>query len=463
MAKIQARKDFLSFCVFTDYNFQICPHHEKIAEALTKLMKWEIQNLAICMPPRAWKSRLMQEVIAYMFGIMPGIDILYTGHSLNLLQWFSRNIRNRINSKEYQVLFNTKIASDSSAVNNWNIEKGGEFAIYGVGWGITGKGGHFLFLDDPYATRQDAESSTVRRTVSDWYWSTLLSRKQNDKAKQVIIMQRWREDDLIGEILEREWEKWEVLKIPALDENWESFWEEKFSKEYFEDLRKKSPLFFLSQYQQEPVTDGNGDFKKEYFKRVEQYTVAERLERMNIATFIDPAISEKQEADNTAIVTVGVDEMSNIRYVLEVKPMKASPDEIMHALFQTAKSWQYKGKSYKAGIEVVQYQKMLALAIRDKMVREDFYFFLEEIHPRWEKEARIRSILQPLYASGQIYHSDTINIHLLEEELLKFPKWKHDDMIDALASAVSMLSSQVNNQNNAVYVPQLDGINPWSF
>jgi terminase large subunit len=55
--------------------------------------------------------------------------------------------------------------------------------------------------------------------VSDWYWSTFLSRRQNDQAKQIIIMQRWREDDLIGEILEREGEKWEVLKIPAIDAN----------------------------------------------------------------------------------------------------------------------------------------------------------------------------------------------------------------------------------------------------
>jgi hypothetical protein len=54
-----------------------------------------------------------------------------------------------------------------------------------------------MVIDDPYATRKDAESETVRKTVSNWYWSTFLSRKQNDKAQQIIIMQRWREDDLI--------------------------------------------------------------------------------------------------------------------------------------------------------------------------------------------------------------------------------------------------------------------------
>lgn len=68
-------------------------------------------------------------------------------------------------------------------------------------------------------------------------------------------MQRWREDDLVGEILEREKDKWTELKIPALDENGESFWAEKFSKEYFEEIKAKSPLFFYSQYQQEPFSE----------------------------------------------------------------------------------------------------------------------------------------------------------------------------------------------------------------
>ena len=54
-----------------------------------------------------------------------------------------------------------------------------------------------MIIDDPYKNRQDAESDTVRNTVSDWYWSTFLSRKQNDQAKQIILMQRWREDDLV--------------------------------------------------------------------------------------------------------------------------------------------------------------------------------------------------------------------------------------------------------------------------
>ena len=50
-------------------------------------------------------------------------------------------------------------------------------------------------------------------------------------------MQRWREDDLVGEVLGLE--DWKVVKIPALDENGNSFWHSRFSPEELEKIRKQ--------------------------------------------------------------------------------------------------------------------------------------------------------------------------------------------------------------------------------
>lgn len=454
----QARKDLLSFCVYTDKYFDIIVHHELIAEHLEKLRKWEIQNLIISMPPRAWKSRIMQEFIAYLLWHEPNTDILYTWHTLSILEDFSYNIRNRINSKEYKHIFKSEIAKDSSAVKSWKINKWGTFSIYGVwGW-ITGKGWNYMIIDDPYATRQDAESDTIRRTVSNWYWSTFLSRRQNDKAKQIIIMQRWREDDLVGEILEKEWEKWTELKIPALNNEWESFWPDRFSAEYFEDIRNKNPIFFSSQYQQDPVNEWWGDFKKEYF---EYYDVIEEdiKQRLDIVSFIDPAISQKQEADNTAICTIWIDRASNNIYCLEIKAIKETPDNIVNEVFDTASRFLNYGKSFKFGIEVVQYQKMLALEIKKQMRIRDTFFYLEEVRPQWEKEARIRTALQGRYSGHTIIHPKYWFTEL-EMELLKFPNGKHDDMIDALASAVAM--SQTYSLKKKVSKPYIPSIKQWA-
>jgi len=83
-------------------------------------------------------------------------------------------------------------------------------------------------------------------------------------------MQRWREDDLVGEILEKEPGKWEVIKIPAI-ENGKSFWESRFSVEFLEEMRSTmGDYFFQSQYQQEPFVESGGDFRKDYFQYYEE-------------------------------------------------------------------------------------------------------------------------------------------------------------------------------------------------
>jgi len=429
--KQQAREDLLAYAVYCDRFFEIAPHHILIAEHLDKLLKWDIQNLIISMPPRAWKSRLMQEFISKLYWDYPKTDILYTGHSLNLLESFSRNIRNRIHTREYQSLYNTKISWDSWAVKNWNVENWWEFAIYWVwGW-ITGKWGNILIIDDPYASRQDAESDTIRRTVSNWYWSTLLTRKQDDKAKQILIMQRWREDDLAGEILEREWNKWTELKIPAINDEWDSFWASRFSADYFKELRANNSLFFASQYQQEPINTEWGEFKRSMFVYYDNHAYESAKNYLEYITFVDPAISQKQDADNTAIVTIGIDSRNNFVYVLECIAEKMLPDQIIDTIFQTQRKW-----GSKVGIEDVQYQKMLILEVQKQMRVRNTFFTLEAVRPSWEKVARIRSTLQWRYSSGSMLHNNSYME--LEAELLKFPNWKHDDRIDALTWAVSL-------------------------
>jgi len=442
--KEQAQQDLLSFCIFTDKNFQVLPHHEVIADHLIKLMNWEIQNLIISMPPRAWKSRLMEEFIAYLIWHYSSTDVLYTWHTISILEDFSRHIRSRLNSNEYKAIFKSRITSDNAAVKSWKVEKGWVFSIFWVGWWITWKGWDLLVVDDPYKSRQDAESETVRRTVSDWYRSTLLSRKQTDKAKQVIIMQRWREDDLAWEILEKEWDKWVELKIPALNEKDESFWEERFSSDYFKALRAKSPIFFSSQYQQDPVNEWGWTFIKEYFEYYNSSEQVWAMKRLNIISFLDPAISKKQEADFTWLVTIWIDPNSNLIYVLEVKQLKEEPDAIIDEVFATTDKYKHAWASYRFWIEVVAYQKMLALEIKKQMRLRDKFFVMEEVNPQWEKEARIKSILQPRYSNRSILHSkSTENIWALETELLKFPNWKNDDILDSLAGCVRL--TEVNN------------------
>ena len=108
-------------------------------------------------------------------------------------------------------------------------------------------------------------------------------------------------------------------------------------------------------------------------------------------------------------------------------------------------------------MEVVAYQKMLALEIRKQMNLRNVFFNLEEITPMGEKEARIRTTLQPRYGNMSVFHDPnhpkTIE---LEMELLKFPNAKHDDIIDSLSGAVR-LSDVHSSLNMSVFSPSYPG------
>lgn len=434
----QSRKDLISFCVYNDKYFEVNNHHIKIAEKLQDFMEWKIKRLILQTPPRSWKSRLICEAIAQWMWKLENTDIIYTWHTISLLEWFSRNIRQRVNSNEYKELFDVKIKDWNSGVNQWSMSNWNQLMIYWVWWAITWKWWHRLIIDDPYSTRQDAESETIRARVIEWYNSTFYSRRHNQNAWICLIMQRWREDDLVWELIKQD--NREIVKIPAI-ENGVSFWESRFDMWELENIRKQIwDYFFASQYMQDPINEWWWDFIKDYF----QYYDPLIIPQLDIVTFIDPAISQKQEADNTAIVTIWLDRRSNNIYVLECLAWKMLPDEIINNTFKTYLKW----KPRRVWIEVVAYQKMLALEIKKQMNIRSIYFVLDEVNPQWEKIARIRSILQPRYSNKTIFHNNFLQD--LELELLKFPNWKHDDMIDSLSSAINMLNTYNISNNNLI-------------
>lgn len=444
----QAKKDLLSFAVYSDKFFQIIKIHEIMADALMKVESWEIKKLILELPPRSWKSRISSEFVSWYLWHHPEKDVLLTWHSSSLLETFSRSIRNRIDSDEYKKIFKTRLAEWNTAVKSWKTNEWWEFSIYWVwGW-ITWKWWHVLIIDDPYASREEAESQTVKDKVWDWYKSTFLSRRQDEDSAIILIMQRWSEDDLVWNILEADKKKeWTEIKIPAIDDNWESFWPEKFSIAYLEEMKQEMwEYFFNSQYQQDPINLWGWDFKKEYFEYYDYFEVAPIQERFNIISFLDPAISQKQEADFTWLVTIWVDSITNLIYLLEVKQLKETPDEIIEQVFITRDKFHKIWHTYKLWIEVIQYQKMLALEIQKQMRLRDKFFLMEEVRPQWEKEARIRASLQPRYSNKTILHpKHEPNVRNLETELLKFPNGKHDDLIDSLASAVVLNTNTWSN------------------
>jgi hypothetical protein len=88
-----------------------------------------------------------------------------------------------VTSDWYRALFpNMRLAKDTET-ECVTTKGGGRFAVP-VGGSFTGRGADVIIVDDPMKAG-DAQSENARRTLNDWYGTTLLSRL-DDKGEGAI-------------------------------------------------------------------------------------------------------------------------------------------------------------------------------------------------------------------------------------------------------------------------------------
>jgi phage terminase large subunit-like protein len=212
-------------------------------------------------------------------------------------------------------------------------------------------------------------------------------------------------------------------------------WPAKFTfKELESRYREKGPYEFSAQYLNEPVPDTAADFRKDWFHYVDLSDWRGRI--ANRYMTIDPAISLAKEADYTGIVIADVDGYGCI-LPCYLDNLRIPPDKLINLVFQLAENF----RPNQIGIEMVAFQKILQYAFNEEMRRRKRPLPIVELKIQdRSKDERIRGLI-PLYANGKILHSkDVKNVAVLEEQLLRFPRAKHDDLVDAFASMLELIT-----------------------
>lgn len=260
----------------------------------------------------------------------------------------------------------------------------------------------------------------------------------------IVVGTRWHLDDIYQYIIDNEAEYYDIT-VRQVIEDGKIIFPKKFNKkfdpvhkswsivtepctDYIEYLKKRPSEEFYSQYMNDPIDSANQIFKKEYFR-----TYDRRPERLFVSMTIDPAISEKQSADYFAINVSGMDENYKI-YVLDTLKGHWKVAESIDNIFTTYQKWHPS----VVGLETVAYQKALKSWLEEKMRERGVYFPITELkrNTNESKEFRIKA-LEPFYRDGMVFHASWMKS--LETELIQFPKGKHDDEIDCLASQLSLL------------------------
>ena len=345
-----------------------------------------------------------------------------------------------------------KWSENSITLNQQGVEGGEKEATvfcYGMGGNLVSQHYDKIILDDVVNDATISTREQIEKTIQFYRMCQPLLEKDGE---MIVIGTRYRDDDLYSWIMDREngiIQDFKMFARRAMNsELWdqkkqefvkgEILWPEKYSlKDLSEVRRKMGPYNFSSQYMNECIPKGDSDFKREWFSYYEAADI--KGVDMNRYTLIDPAISLEKDADFTAMITIGVDSNSNI-YILDILREKVKVDGIIKAIFQQHERWHPQA----IGLEEVAFQTALRYSLKKEMEERKRFLNIVELKPHGRnKEARIRG-LQPLYANGKVLHNrDLIYNIYLEDELLRFPHGKHDDIIDAVAYALDLIHPAV--------------------
>lgn len=435
-------------------NFEVSPFHLIIADALKRVIKWECNRLIINIPPWHGKTELVTKCFP-VWGLWnnPHLQIISTGYSTSLTQWFSQEAKDYYKSATFKKIFPrySAIRKDQDTKEHWTNEKWGSYYSTGTSGTITGKRANLFLIDDPIKPNEADKSEVIRVGINNWYDNTVLSRLfKPSRDSVIIIMQRTHEDDLCGHLISKmeEWggEDWEVLSLPAVAEDNEVFDTEYGIVKRAEwvplDLNRywlaeldalKKGLWntnFNCQYQQNPTSKENQEFHEEWFKYYDNLPEWGRT-----FTTVDPAFSKKASADDSAVTTVKF--VWDKLYILEQTAWKWNPAELEDKIIYHTKKWNPE----RIWVEAVAAQVTIWFSLRNRLKKEWLYKEVEDIRQKWDKEAKIRALI-PLYRNGQIFHNR--ELAKLENQLQKFPRGKHDDCADWLQMCYYMYDLSPN-------------------
>ena len=431
--RILASRKFLEFIKYNQPWFKISWHHEMVADALERVECGQLKRLMIFLPPRHSKSEMVSiNFPPWVLGRDKDKSIIQASYSADLATEFGRQARNIVDSAEYGHIFSTTLAEDSQSKSTWSTNGRGRYNALGVGGAATGKGADVLIIDDPIKNRKDADSFLVRENIFKWYQSTARTRLSPDGAV-ILCVTRWHDDDLPGRILSSPTgEEWEVISLPAIaieDEEFrkkgEALWSSQFPIENLIKTKAEVGAYEWSAlYQQNPVNAENQEFSSKDYRYIPEEAVRAKVTTCWIT--IDPAVKEKDNADYTGTVVNRVD-VDNRWYIKSSHKRMNSAALITHVF----DLWE-KEKPDAIGIEETTYLDAVYPFLKLEMVKRNVFPVIYPLkHGGVNKHLRIRGLL-PRYENGKIYHIEG-ECEVLEEEQMRFPKGKNDDVLDALA------------------------------
>ena len=321
---------------------------------------------------------------------------------------------------------------------------GSEGWIRGTTWG--GKRPDIIICDDMEGDEQ-VESKERREKFRNWFFSALLpclSRTGVIRLVGTIL----HFDSLLNRLLSDK--SWYSVKFQAHNEDFSHIlWPEAFPEETLRDIRQSyinqgMPEKYAQEYLNNPLDSSVAYFRKEDFKEMDEY---DREKPKEYYAAIDMAISKQEKADFTAIAVCSVDQ-DNVLCVEHIIRGRMDGLEIIETMF--AIQQRYKPQLFT--VEQEKIARALGPFLDQEMMRRNVFINLNLLFPTKDKPYRARGLQARMRAGSVKFDTEASWYPELQEEMLRFPKGVHDDMVDALA----WVGLTLNNMQEARTQEEID-------
>ena len=433
----QFAREFLgAYCVAIQPNYRIYRHHQKLIDALERVYHGECLRLIIVMPPRHGKSLTATKIFpSWWLGRNPWDEIIIASYGADLARDFGRYVRNALMSDMHKAIFPESVLSpDSTAQGRFNTTEGGGLIAVGRGGTMTGRGGKLILLDDLFKDRKEAENATIRKSVWTWYQSVVRTRLAPGGAI-IATNTRWHEDDHIGRILEQakqldaEDNEWEILKLPAIDEDGNALWPEAYSIDELMRIKKEiGSREFEALYQQNPTPAEGGMIKRSWIKFYKEIPA-----KFNIA-LQSWDMTFKGSDGSDFVVGQAWGACGGDSYLIDqVRGRMDFPSTIAAFRAFTAKH----PSTHTKLVEEKANGAAVIATLKHKITG------IVPVVPTESKIARL-SACAPMFEAGNVWLPDPsiapwINDYI--EELIGFPNATYDDQVDATTQALDRIRS----------------------
>jgi predicted phage terminase large subunit-like protein len=405
--------DLLDFVPALSPRWEKPKHLEKLAVVFERARKEPIRVFATT-APRHGKTELVKHAIVQRLLADPTTRIGYCSYSAKAAQKRSREMR------KLYLRAGGKVDQKASSSGDWRTghEDGGVWAA-GVEGGWTGEGLDLIVIDDPIKGREFAESQLEREKLWEFYKDDLATRLEPG-GSIVCVHTRWHTDDLGGRLLALE--GYEHVHIPAIDSNGCALWPDRFPLEALRKIEKRiGPYSWSSLYMGRPFARGGRVFEGP------RYIEGPLPPTLRIALGVDLAYSKRSHADWSVVVAIGVDDVSQTRYLLSILRVQEAAPEFAKKLKAILKA--------NPGIDARWYWAGPELGIVDFI--RDLDVDLDAVQAPADKFIRAQPVAAAWNDGKILVPRDAPWLDDLLLELASFTGVNdvHDDQVDALAAA----------------------------